>query len=250
MKKVKTLLDYLWIFLAGGVAGFVNVLAGGGSMLTLPALSLVGLDLGVANGTNRIGILFSNMMSAGKFAKGGKLPLKRAAFLAVPTTAGAIIGASIAVEINEEMLKNIVGFIFLGLSILVIFKPNLWTKERKVKRRNWLSILVFFIIGIYGGFLQAGVGFFLMTGLVLVEGFDLVKTNATKVFVIMCYTIISLVIFAVNGKVNFVAGAFLALGGMTGAYIATNTALKKGAGFIRYIVFVAVIVSALRYLFF
>ena len=242
------LLNYVWIFLAGVISGFVNVLAGGGSMLTLPALSLLGMDLSVANGTNRIGVLFTNTMGTLKFHRSGKLHLKRAIFLMIPTTIGAIIGAFIAVDIDESLLKNIVGYIFLGLSVLIIFKPNLWTKERKIKRRSWLSVLVFFIIGIYGGFLQAGVGFFLMSALVLLEGFDLVKTNAAKVFIILCYTVFSLIIFAMNGKVNVPAGIVLGLGGALGAYIGAHTAIKKGAGFIRYIVFVAVIVSAIKYI--
>ncbi|MFP4461378.1 MAG: sulfite exporter TauE/SafE family protein [Thermotogota bacterium] len=244
------LLNFFLIFLAGIAAGFVNVMAGGGSMLTLPALSLLGLDISVANGTNRIGILFMNTMASGKFLKSGNLQLRRALLLMIPTTMGAIIGAFIAVEIDEELLKNMVGFIFIGLSILIIAKPGIWTKERIVKKRTWLSIIVFFLIGIYGGFLQAGVGFFLMTALVLLEGFDLVKTNANKVFIIACYTLISLIIFAFNGKVDFVAGISLALGGMLGAYIASHIAIKKGANFIRYVVFVAVIASAIKYLFF
>jgi uncharacterized membrane protein YfcA len=109
-------------------------------------------------------------------------------------------------------------------------------------------MILFFLIGIYGGFLQAGVGFFLMSALVLLEGFDLVKTNAAKVFIILCYTIVSLTIFAINGKVDFLAGLVLGIGGAIGGYIAAHTAIKKGAGFIRYIVFAAVIVSAIRYI--
>jgi len=244
------LLNYILIFLAGTLAGFVNVMAGGGSMLTLPALSLLGLDISIANGTNRIGILFMNAMATGKFHKSGNLHFKRALLLMVPTTIGAVIGAFIAVEINEDLLKNMVGYIFIGLSVLIIAKPDIWTKERVVKRRTWLSMIVFFLIGIYGGFLQAGVGFFLMTALVLLEGFDLVKTNANKVFIIACYTLISLIIFTFNGKVNFPAGISLALGGSLGAYIGSHVAIKNGANFIRYVVFFAVIASAVKYIFF
>jgi uncharacterized membrane protein YfcA len=217
-------------------------------MLTLPALTLLDFPLGVANGTNRIGVLFVNTTASLKFAKNGKMPWKRALILMVPTTIGAVLGATIAVDVDETLLKDIVGYIFLALSALIIFKPNLWTKERKVKRRTWLSMIVFFLIGIYGGFLQAGVGFFLMSALVLLEGFDLVKTNAAKVFIILCYTIVSLTIFAINGKVDFLAGLVLGIGGAIGGYIAAHTAIKKGAGFIRYIVFAAVIVSAIRYI--
>ncbi len=242
------MLNYFWIFLAGAVSGFVNVLAGGGSMLTLPALSLLGMDLSMANGTNRIGVLFTNTMGTIKYHRSGNLHLKRAIFLMIPTSIGAVLGAFIAVDINEVLLKNIVGYIFLALSIFIIFKPNLWTEQREVKRRTWLSLLVFFLIGIYGGFLQAGVGFFLMSALVLLEGFDLVRTNAAKVFIILCYTVLSLIIFAFNGKVDFLAGIVLGLGGATGAYIGVRMAIKKGAGFIRYIVFFAVVASAIKYI--
>jgi len=244
------MMNFFLLFLAGVASGFINVLAGGGSMISLPAMTFLGLGLDIANGTNRISILFQNLVATVKFFKGNVLDLKRALFLAIPSTIGAIMGSLTAVSVDKEMLQKTVGIIFLVLSVFILWKPKLWVEQRKVKKRNLLSFIVFLGIGFYGGFLQAGVGIFLMTALVLLEGYDLVRTNAVKVFVIFCFTIVSLTIFAVNGKVDYIAGLMLAAGSVVGAYLGANAALKKGAKFVRFILFFMIIASALKYLFF
>ncbi|HPE70063.1 MAG TPA: sulfite exporter TauE/SafE family protein [Thermotogota bacterium] len=243
-------MQYLLVFLAGLGAGFVNVLAGGGSMITLPAMTFLGLELNVANGTNRIGILLQNLVASRKFSKGKMLDWKRAIFLAVPTTAGATLGSLTAVQMDTSVLKTVVGGIFIVMSVFILWKPKVWTQQRQVKRKNWLSVLVFFGIGVYGGFIQAGVGFFLISALVLLEGYDLVRTNAIKVFIVLCYTSVSLLIFALNGQINILVGLALAAGAMLGGYLGAKTAIQKGANFIRYILFAMVVVSAVNYLFF
>jgi uncharacterized membrane protein YfcA len=161
-------------------------------------LNFLGLPLDVANGTNRIGILFQNVTSVSKFKKEKVLDFKRALFLAIPTTIGAILGSNLVVEIDKDMLKPIVGIILLIMSVFIIWKPKVWVEQKDVKANNFVSFIVFFAIGIYGGFLQAGVGFFFIIALVMLEGYDLLKTNAIKVFLVMVYTAFSLLIFALN----------------------------------------------------
>jgi len=240
--------NYLLIFLAGIFAGFVNVMAGGGSMITIPALTLLGMGIDVANGTNRIGILLQNIIATRNFRMGRVLDIRRAVFLTIPTTLGAVLGTTLVVQLNRSILRSIVGIIFLVMSVFILWKPKtlLEGKERKVN--NSVSFGIFFLVGIYGGFIQAGVGFLLMFALVLAEGYDLVKTNAIKVFIVMCYTIVSLLIFAFNNKVDYVAGLVLALGTMSGAYVSSKLALKRGAKFVRYVLFIMVVTSAIRYL--
>ncbi|APT75366.1 integrase [Marinitoga sp. 1137] len=240
---------YILVFLAGLSSGFINIIAGGGSLITLPILNLLGLPMDIANGTNRIGIIFQNITATTKFKKSEVLDLKRAIFLAVPATLGALVGASIVVNIDKTLLKSIVGFILIIMSIFLVKKPDLWTKERVVKRNNILSFIVFFIIGIYGGFIQAGVGFFLMIALVLLEGYDLVKTNAIKVFLVLIYTIFAFIIFAVNDQVNYLAGFVLALGSITGGYFGSAFSVKKGAKWIQKILFIVLIVIGFYYIY-
>lgn len=105
------------------------------------------------------------------------------------------------------------------------------------------------MIGIYGGFIQAGVGFLLIPAIALLLGYELVKTNAVKVFIVASYNLVSLIIFFLNGKVNVPYGLVLAFGNMTGAWIAASFSVKKGARWVRWIVFAAVIVVGIRYVF-
>ncbi|SHE75888.1 hypothetical protein SAMN02745164_01076 [Marinitoga hydrogenitolerans DSM 16785] len=240
---------YILVFFAGLFSGFLNVIAGGGSLITLPVLNLLGLPINIANGTNRIGIIFQNITATTKFRKNDVLDLKRAAFLAIPSTLGAIVGANIVVNIDKALLKSIVGIILIIMSIFLVWKPDIWTKERKVKKNNILSFVVFFLIGIYGGFIQAGVGFFLMSALVLLEGYDLVKTNAVKVFLVLIYTLFAFAIFAYNKQVNYLAGLVLALGSISGGYLGSSFSIKKGSKWIQRILFVILIIIGIYYIF-
>ncbi|MCD6105127.1 MAG: sulfite exporter TauE/SafE family protein [Thermosipho sp. (in: Bacteria)] len=242
------LLLYLLLFLSGIGAGFVNVLAGGGSMITLPVLTLLGLDISVANGTNRVGILLQNVIATRNFRKGNVLSLKEGFLLALPATIGAIFGTFTVLNIDKNILEKIIGFIFLFMSIFILYKPKVWEEGRKVKKNYLVSFIVFFLIGFYGGFIQAGVGFFLIASLVFIEGNNIIKTNALKVFIVLCYTSFSFVIFLLNGKVDILKGLVLALGTMLGPKIGTNTALKSGAKFVRFIVFIMIIISGIKYI--
>ncbi|NUU98575.1 integrase [Marinitoga sp. 1154] len=240
---------YILVYLAGLFSGFINVIAGGGSLITLPVLNLLGLPIDIANGTNRIGIIFQNITATTKFRKSDVLDLKRAIFLSIPATLGALVGANIVVNIDRALLKSIVGFILIIMSIFLVWKPDIWTKERKVKKNNILSFIVFFLIGIYGGFIQAGVGFFLMSALVLLEGYDLVKTNAIKVFLVLIYTLFAFIVFALNNQVNYLAGFVLALGSISGGYLGSSFSIKKGSKWIQRILFVILIIIGIYYIF-
>lgn len=239
---------YIILFLSGIFAGFVNVLAGGGSMLTIPILTMFGLDISVANGTNRIGILLQNIVASIRFRQKKVLPLKYGIKLAVFSTLGAILGTFTVLNIDKGLLEKVIGAIFLILSVFMLYKPKVWEQGRKVKSNFLVAFLVFFVIGFYGGFIQAGVGFFLIMGLVLVEGNNILRANALKVFIVLSYTIFSLTIFILNDKVDFFKGIILALGTTIGANLGSKTAMKKGVKFIRIFVFIMVVFSAIRYL--
>ncbi|MBO8160307.1 MAG: sulfite exporter TauE/SafE family protein [Thermosipho sp. (in: Bacteria)] len=239
---------YILLFFSGIGAGFVNVLAGGGSMLTLPVLTLLGLDISVANGTNRVGILLQNLIATKNFKKGNVLNLKEGLKLALPATIGAIFGTFTVLNIDKNLLKKIIGIIFLAMSFFILYKPKVWEEGKEVNKNYLLSFILFLGIGFYGGFIQAGVGFFLIASLVFVEGNNIIKTNALKVFIVLCYTSFSFAIFLINGKVDLIKGLILALGTMTGAKIGTNAALKSGARFVRFIVFIMIVISAIKYL--
>ena len=136
---------------------------------------------------------------------------------------------------------------------MIIFKPDIWVKGKvglAKARPSLLQVIIFFGIGLYGGFIQAGVGFFLIAGLVLGAGFDLIKTNAIKLFIVLCYTPFALAIFIMNDQVNWKAGLILAIGNMLGAFIASRFAVSWGPKVVRTILLVIIFGAAVKLLFF
>ncbi len=111
---------------------------------------------------------------------------------------------------------------------------------------KWLEFLIFLILGFYGGFIQAGVGFVFLATLNLIEEFSLIKANAVKVFIIMCYTFFAVLIFAISGKIIWKYGLILSAGNIIGAYIGVKTAIRKGEKFVRIVLTMAIVIVCLK----
>ncbi len=239
---------YILVVAVGIVAGIINTLAAGGSLLTLPVLMALGLPPNMANGTNRIAIFLQNVVGVGRFHKEKVMDFPSGFRVGIPAALGAIAGAFIAVSLNDEAMKLAIAGVMILVFFLILLKPNRWIKshEEHPPIPYWLQVVIFFLVGIYGGFIQAGVGFFLLTGLVLASGYELLKANALKLFVILLYTPLALVIFFMHGDVHLVLGLVLAAGNMTGAWIGTKLAVKGGAKFLRYVVLVAILIAATK----
>jgi uncharacterized membrane protein YfcA len=239
---------YLIVVAVGIAAGIINTLAAGGSLLTLPVLMALGLPPNMANGTNRIAIFLQNVVGVGSFHREKIMDFPSGFRVGIPAAAGAIAGAFIAVNLNDEVMKLAIAGVMILVFFLILLKPNRWIQshEEHPPIPYWIQVVVFFMVGIYGGFIQAGVGFFLLTSLVLGSGFELVKANALKLFVILLYTPLALLIFFLHGDVNLWVGLVLALGNMTGAWIGTKIAVKWGAVFIRYFVLAAILVASTK----
>lgn len=233
----------------GGLAGFINTLAGSGSLLTLPLLMFLGLPATVANGTNRISILLQSAVAVASFKKKKVFEFKETVWLVVPAIAGSILGALIAADLNEKMMRYTIAALLFIMFFLILYKPDRWVKGKAGQvssKPTFVRVLIFFAIGVYGGFIQAGVGFFLLSGLVLGAGYDLVKANSIKNFIVMIYTIFALAIFIMNDQVNFTYGLLMAVGSMGGAWLASKLAIDKGAQFVRYILLIMILVSAIE----
>jgi uncharacterized membrane protein YfcA len=242
---------YLLLVGAGFIAGYVNTLAGSGSLVTLPALMFLGLPAGLANGTNRVAILLQNIVAVSSFHGHRVLEFKRGVVLAIPAILGAVIGARIAVGLDEEMLRRTIGALMLVMAVVIFLKPKRWIEGREAKGRKipeWLRVVLFFLVGVYGGFIQAGVGVFLLACLVLVSGFDLVRANAVKVLIVLCFTIFTLAVFVRHGQVDWVVGLVLGFGNMAGARVAAGAAVKRGTVFLRWFLIAVVLVSGVAFL--
>ncbi|MFH1688521.1 MAG: sulfite exporter TauE/SafE family protein [bacterium] len=238
---------YIAVVAAGFAAGFINTLAGSGSLITLPLLIFCGLPATVANGTNRVAILLQNVVGVSSFGQQKILSVRRGLILAVPAAMGAIAGAYIAVDIDEQMMRQVIGILMVVMLAVVIIRPRRWLEGRPDQgssRVTTFQILTFFAIGAYGGFIQAGVGIFLLAGLVLSAGFDLVRANAVKVLIVLLFTIFALVVFVMNDQVNWLVGLVLAVGNMSGAFVASRMAVKRGAKFVRWLLIAVLVISA------
>lgn len=243
------LLHVVLLFGTGIAAGFLNTVAFGGSLLALPMLIFLGLPTAVANGTNRVAIFFQNFSAIMGFRRKGVSDFRFSILLTVPAVIGAGVGAIIAVDTKDSLFQLILAAVMIVMLILTLLNPTERLKNRMESggtRSKIIAMIVFFFIGIYGGFIQAGVGLLVITALRLLTGMDLVRTNAIKVFVIFFYTILALGIFIINDKVNWYLGPTLAVGNACGAWLGSHWAVAKGEKWIKVMLIVAVIAFAIR----
>ena len=242
---------YPAVVIAGFAAGFINTLAGSGSLITLSLMIFLGIPANVANGTNRVGVLLQSLVSVETFRRRDALDMQGGMILSLPAIVGSILGAQIAVNLNEAVMRFTIGVLMVIMLVVILIRPNRWLVGRPevVKDRPGLGqIIVFFLIGVYGGFIQAGVGIFLLAGLVLSVGYNLVQANAVKVLIVAAFTVSALVVFIMNDQVLWGIGLLLAVGNAFGGWLAAHMAMSRGAVFVRWILIAVVIISAIRFL--
>ncbi|MGB1253766.1 MAG: sulfite exporter TauE/SafE family protein [Candidatus Promineifilaceae bacterium] len=243
--------EYLFVVLAGFAAGYINTLAGSGSLITLSLMLFLGIPSTIANASNRVGVLFQTMSSATNFQRQGVLDFRGSVYLAIPAVAGSIIGARMASRLDEALMQQVIGGIMLLMLFVILLRPKRWLEGTRAKfegRPSFIQLIIFFAIGVYGGFIQAGVGVFLLAGLVLSAGYNLVYANAVKTLVVLLFTIPALIIFVMEGQVDWLIGIALAIGNATGGWFAAKMAVERGAIFVRYVLIAVVVLSAVRLL--
>lgn len=239
------------IFAIGLAAGFININAGGGSMLTIPVLIFLGYPSAVANGTNRIAIMVESIIAVANFKSKGYFDWKLGLKLGVPALIGAIIGSSIAVDMSDEIFNRILAVVMLVVMALIILEPQkklMNYSESLTLKTQITAVIVFFIIGVYGGMIQVGVGFLMIAGLALITGSSLVNVNSLKTFIVAVYMLASLLVFVANGRVDWLAGLILGAGDGLGAYFGSNFAVKKGDKWIKIILLIAILFMSAKLL--
>jgi uncharacterized protein len=230
---------------AGVAAGALNVVAGGGSFLILPILLFVGLPSSLANGTNRVGVLAQNAAGILGFHQHGVMDWAWSLKVSIPAVIGACIGVWAALWIPDFAFRRI-----LSIAMVVVTVWSLLNRQKPVAAEHvkpashWLVVLGFFVIGLYGGFIQAGVGF-LVLAITTYAGMDLVRGNAVKLLSVMMLTIISLIVFAGAGQVDWPRGLALGVGNWAGAMIGVRMAVLKGHKWLQQVVTVTVVLFAI-----
>jgi uncharacterized membrane protein YfcA len=240
--------EYVSLFAVGVVAGTLNVIAGGGSFLTLPLLIFLGLPPTVANGTNRVAILVQNVGAVWGFHRHRVVEWRWLAVASPPAIVGAVIGSWAALQIGDETFQRLLAGLMVVFAVWVLWNPLRGADDSDVARQGGRRAVVaagFFMVGLYGGFVQAGVGF-LILAVTTLAGLDLVRGNALKVLLVLTYIPITLLIFGLGGKVAWTAGFALAAGNLLGGLVGVRLTVLKGHRWVRRVVIVAIIAFALK----
>ncbi len=237
--------------LAGVAAGWINVLAGGGSILAVPVMVFVGLPGPVANGTNRIGIIAQNIAAVSGFFRNGLSDFRLSASLAACASIGAYFGASLGVQLEGVWFERTLALIMLAVIVVTMTGAGQKPVVAGGKVKNLLIGHILFIgAGFWGGFIQIGVGLIMMPILNRVMGLDLVRTNMHKVFVALVFSFVALAVFASKVEIEWALGLALAAGYAVGGWLGAHMAVKRGEGLIKKVFYVALAAMAVKLLFF
>ncbi len=237
------------LIISGLIVGFINTLAGGGTIISMTLFLMLGLPPGVANGTNRIAVFLQNLVSVSTFKRKKILDIPKSIKYVIPVVLGSLIGSNIVLTINEVLFNYFFISVILLMVLVILIKPQLWLKENPVKINRPMHIIhwiLYFIIGVYGGFIHVGIGYFLLAMLVLTGGYDLIKANAIKNLVVLIYIPFSLIVFIIHDQVRYDYALIHAIGNVVGAFIASNWASNMGNKFIRYILILLLLVSCIQ----
>ena len=249
-------MDLAWyfcplFFFAGCLAGFINTLAGNGSVFTLSLLLFSGMPAGLANGTNRVGALIQCLVSIGTFRNNNQFKplLKNSVSLMLPAIFGAILGANSAINISDEALTKVIGYLMILILGIVLLKPKRWLIETMYEHnRSVLNYLIFFAIGCYAGFIQMGMGVLFLAALVIVSKYSLVDANMIKIMISFTLLLPALLIFVCNNQVDWEPAIALSTGQGLGAWIATKFALenKNASLWVRRILVVMILLAIIK----
>ena len=240
--------DVIILLICGVIAGFINTVAGGGSLLTLPILIFMGLPSNIANGTNRIAIFMQNIFSISGYKSRGVSDFKYSSLLSVSALIGSIIGAKIAINIDEDMFNKILSIVIIIVVLTIIYnkKPFNINSENISIEKKIISVIMFFFIGIYGGFIHAGVGFLILSILSNYNGIQLSKANSIKVFVVFVYTFFALIVFIMENKINWILGINLGIGNSIGGWIASRWSYNKPDKIIKIFIIISSAIMAIK----
>ena len=240
---------YLILLVASGVvAGFVNTIAGGGSIFTLPALMLLGMPADVANGTNRIGVVMQSLAAVRGFNQHDKLDKSAMLPILAPTVVGALIGSLVASVIPVDILKPILLSTMIAMTLLIVLKPSTFPTENeavfKVNEKP-SSIVWLFLSGLYGGFVQAGVGFILLTALAGCLRYDLLRANALKMLCTLVFSAVALTVFIIQGQVQWLPGLIVGASTIVGVHFSVKFAISAKQATLKWILLVMAILVCL-----
>jgi uncharacterized membrane protein YfcA len=244
------------LFGVGMLAGYLNVVAGGGSLLAMPLLIFLGLPEGVANATSRVAIFSQSITAVAKYRSAGRISWELTRKLVPPTLIGAISGALVVTRVSDATFRSILAWVMLACAAAVCMEPFVMRRRRESMpvglpslpaKTVWPTML---IVGFYGGMVQAGMGYVQLAGLVLVLGLRLADANVMKMVLVFAYCPLVLAVFVRQDLVHWPFGLIMAVGQALGAWLGAAAALKRGENFVRGVLAAAVLLTATKLLWF
>lgn len=238
-------MDWYPIFIAtigGFAAGSINTLSGNGSAITLPILTeMMGLSPNQANATNRLGVVTNAVVALGTFAKKGHWDLGTTKPFIVSATLGGFLGVWLATIVSNEFFMEVLKFMMVFMLFVVVFKPDRWIKQSKMVYQLpvWVSWPIYFMIGIYGGFIQMGMGIFFLIVMVLIGRYPVIQANIAKMLVTLLFSGFSIIVFSAKGLIHWDSGIALTIGQALGGYTTASLASRSSkAGLYAYIMLI------------
>jgi len=240
--------DIILIFV-GMLVGFINTLAGGGSSILYPVLIFMGMPIHTAIGTSRIAFVAQGIFSVAGFKSKGVFLFPFNVYVAIAAMLGGLLGAWISLQTPADRLTDILAFIMIIIAILILIQSRLKKQHDTYRiKGKWLiiSFIIYFLIGVYGGFIQAGMGFMVIIAGTLVNRFNLTVANSVKALIVLVMTLPTLYMFAVNGYVDWIAGLFIAAGTGIGSWLTSRWSVKVNEKYLRIIIASIVIMLAVK----
>ncbi|MGL1893895.1 MAG: sulfite exporter TauE/SafE family protein [Spirochaetaceae bacterium] len=240
---------FVVLFLLGIVASFVNMLAGGGSTIILGYMMLMGIEPAVANATNRVGVLISCGSGAAAFRSENFTDIKQSLKLGLCALPGAILGSLISVRIKNDMFELILTMVMIFIVISMFIPKKKIDKTTNILNGKLIYPAMVFV-GLYGGFVQVGVGLIIAASLRHLSSMDLLKMSMHRVFIVFIYTIPVIVVFIFSGKINWLYALVLSAGNALGSWLTVKLALKKGEIIVKIGLAITIGLMSVKLLFF
>jgi len=237
---------FIALVASGLMVGFINTLAGGGTVISMTLFMMLGLSPITANGTNRIGIVLQNLVAVINFRRDKTLEISKSVKWAIPMIAGSLIGSTLSIKINSTVFGICFVAVMIFMVLMMLLNPTAWIKgnpDKINKSDSFLEYILLFLTGTYAGFIHIGTGYFLLAILVMMNGYNLLQANAIKNLLVLLYVPFSLAIYIYHGEVNYQYGFIHAIGNIIGAYAASRWAVKWGVNFIRWVVIVFILLA-------
>ncbi len=238
---------------AGFFALFVDAIAGGGGLISIPAYLIYGLPYVMTSGTNKFSATMGTSVSAYNFFKSGNTDTKFLKWGIPFCIIGTTFGVNSLLAINSDFLKKIVPFLLIIVAMYTLLNKNMGNKDEfkgYTKKNFSLGLILAFSLGFYDGFFGPGAGAFLILGLILIFKFDILKSSGIAKALNLTSNMTSLIIFAYNKKIDYKVGIFVAISCILGGYIGSKFAIKNGAKIIKPLLVTVSIGMAIKLIFF